>query len=89
MNRTTMHPPRASLIIPTHNGLATIARCLKSVFSAAEGLGIEIIVIDSSADNTPSFIEKNFSDVRIFRSTEGLSAGRARNIGVEVTVHPL
>jgi glycosyltransferase involved in cell wall biosynthesis len=72
-----------SVIVPAYNGERTIAACLASIEHATKSRRAEVIVVDSSADNTSTIVNKHFPQVRLIRSHERLSAGAARNRGVD------
>jgi glycosyltransferase involved in cell wall biosynthesis len=70
--------PEVSVLIPTHNAEATIARCINSINSQSHR-PIEVIVVDNfSEDNTAIVAETLGAKVIQQRST----AASARNLGV-------
>lgn len=71
-----------SVIVPSYNGSSTIRECLASLL-AQQRPADEIIVVDSSEDETPSIIENEFPQVRLIRREQQTSCGMARNIGVD------
>jgi glycosyltransferase involved in cell wall biosynthesis len=70
--------PNVSVIIPTYNAGATIARCLKSARNQSYS-SIEVIVVDNFSNDTTTTIAKAF-EAKVIRqkSTPAL----ARNIGI-------
>jgi GT2 family glycosyltransferase len=72
-----------SVIVPTYNGAVTIVACLRSIERALEGRSGEIIVVDSSTDDTAEVVAREFPGVRLIRSADRLTAGGARNRGLE------
>jgi rhamnosyltransferase len=74
---------KASIVIPTKNGEATLPECLNRIFDQDYPPGFEVIVIDSgSTDNTLAIIE-NFP-VRLLKiSPEEFGHGKTRNYGAE------
>ncbi|CAN5608938.1 hypothetical protein BH23GEM9_BH23GEM9_23320 [soil metagenome] len=72
-----------TVIVPTYNGRRTIGHCLRSVERAVAGLRAEIIVVDSSTDDTAAVVRAEFPGVRLIRSEERLTAGGARNHGCD------
>ena len=70
-----------SVVIPAYHGERTIADCLRSVVQATASRRSEIIVVESSGDNTAAIVRDQFPDVVLIRSAERLSAGAARNRG--------
>src|SRR3989344_1873665 len=81
--RTKTKRPIISVIIPSYNSQRYIARCLHSVISQHTTLPYEIIVVDSSKDETPFIIKKNFPSVQLISLKNQTFPGAARNIGVE------
>jgi len=79
--------PLVSIIIPNHNGLKFVERCLKSVLSA-DYPNFEVIFVDDySTDGSVELVEKMFSSdsrLRVIRSDRNLGAAEARNIGIKV-----
>jgi GT2 family glycosyltransferase len=73
-----------SVVIPAYHGEHTIASCLESIKRATQGRRREIIVVDSSASNaTAEVVLQRFPEVILIRSQRRLSAGGARNRGIE------
>ncbi|MDD5677766.1 MAG: glycosyltransferase [Kiritimatiellae bacterium] len=67
-----------SIIVPVHNGAATIGRCLDSLFNQDCPV-LEIIVVDDgSTDGTPDLVK---SPATLVRSGGQKGAGAARNAG--------
>lgn len=79
--------PLVSIIIPNHNGLKFVERCIKSVLSA-DYPNFEVIFVDDfSIDGSVELVEKMFSSdsrLRVIRSDRNLGAAGARNIGIKV-----
>jgi len=74
--------PKVSIIIPVYNGQLTLRACLNSVLSQ-DFCDYEIIVIDSSKDESSKIIELEFPKVRLYHFNEKKSRGEAVNIGIE------
>lgn len=73
-----MEKPKVSIIIPTYNAGATIARCLKSIHNQSYS-SVEVIVVDNfSNDTTTSIAKASGANVMQQESTPGL----ARNVGI-------
>lgn len=72
-----------SIIIPSYNSYTTIERCLNSVFNQKTNLIYEVIVADSSTDNTPELIKKIFPGVKLIHSKTRMFSGKARNEGIK------
>ncbi|MFQ5851206.1 MAG: glycosyltransferase family 2 protein, partial [Candidatus Binatia bacterium] len=71
-----------SVIIPAYNAQATISACLSAVTPQAAVCGAEVIVVDSSSDDTPRIVARDFPSVRLFHLDSRTFASEARNIGV-------
>ncbi|AWH84449.1 hypothetical protein HYN59_04650 [Flavobacterium album] len=72
-----------SVIIVNYNGLKYLRDCFDSLIDKLGGLTYEIIVLDNdSRDESCSFIEENYPDVILIRSTENLGFGRGNNEAV-------
>lgn len=74
---------KASIIIASYNVQETIVRCLQSLENQDTSYPYEIIVIDSSADNTPEIIKKTFPLVRLIQIPKKIFPGKCRNIGIK------
>ena len=72
-----------SVIIPSFNSKRTINDCLFSLHNNNFNLDYEIIVIDSSTDNTYEIIEKKYKNVFIYQCNDRKYPESARNIGIE------
>lgn len=77
---------RISVIIPTFNRSASLARALDSVLSQKgvdEDFCLQIIVVDDgSTDNTQSFVKSSYPQVTYLRqANQGVSS--ARNVGLK------
>lgn len=80
MNNTPA--PAISVVVPCYNGARTIGRCLESLVSQQTAVTYEVIVVDSSTDQTPAIVESFAPRVRLVRSAERLLPGPARNRGI-------
>lgn len=70
-----------SVIIPTYNRSATLARALDSVFEQSCAPLEVVVVDDGSTDNTGDLIKQHYPSVRYLQqSNQGVSA--ARNTGI-------
>ena len=72
-----------SIVIPSYNSEKTISACLSSVFSQKANLKYEVIVADSSTDNTPEIIKNDFPGVILIHSNKRMYRGKARNVGIK------
>lgn len=75
--------PVVSVIIPSYNSEKLISRCLTSLVNQRTKIPYEIIVVDSSKDNTPKIIKNDFPSVKLIRLKQQTYPGAGRNIGVE------
>jgi glycosyltransferase involved in cell wall biosynthesis len=73
-----------SVIIPCYNAEKTIEDCLLSLENQRTDNDFEIIVVDSSSDNTPEIIKEKFPSIKLFKFSKRKFPGDARNIGISV-----
>lgn len=73
---------RISVVVPSYNSSRTIRACLESLL-AQERPADEIILVDSSEDDTPLIVGREFPGVRLIHLPERTLPGPARNLGVE------
>lgn len=71
-----------SVIIPSYNSSATIKKCLRSLENQQTDEPFEVIVVDSSTDNTAGIVREDFPFVRLYLFSERKYPGEARNVGV-------
>ena len=74
-------PVKVSVIVPSYNSEETIDLCLDSVCGQDFLDNFEVIVIDSSTDNTPDIIRSRYPDVLYLKLDKKTDPGTARNIG--------
>jgi len=74
--------PRVSVIVPSYNSGTTIRRCLDSLLAQRTDISFEIIVADSSTDDTPDIVRSYETRVSLVRSDRQLFPGPARNLGI-------
>jgi glycosyltransferase involved in cell wall biosynthesis len=72
-----------SVVIPSYNSSRTILHCLTSLFNQEESPG-EVIVVDSSEDDTLALVELNYPQVRTHKFQHRTFPGPARNKGTEM-----
>lgn len=77
-----------SIIVPCYNSAKTIRACLNAILSQRTTVPFDIIVVDSSLDQTPLIVEQEFPTVRLIHLEKRTFAGAARNIGVRATAAP-
>ncbi|RMF56297.1 MAG: glycosyltransferase, partial [Calditrichaeota bacterium] len=71
-----------SIVIPSYNSATTIERCLSSLYRQDYPGDYEIIVADSSIDETPEIITRQFPEVKLVRFNQKTDPGTARSEGV-------
>lgn len=77
--------PFVSVIIPCYNSERTIRDCLKSILNQQTSVAFDVIVVDSSIDDTPNIVKQEFPLVRLIHLDRRTYAGKARNIGARST----
>jgi glycosyltransferase involved in cell wall biosynthesis len=75
--------PAVSIIIPCRDHARELDRCLRSLGPQRSPFDTEILVVDSSADDSVAAIAGNHAGVRLLRSQACLLPGQARNLGTE------
>lgn len=75
--------PTISIIIPAFNSEKTILKCLKSIYSQKTNISYEVIVADSSTDNTPKLMRKHFPQAKLIHTKKRMYSGKARNTGIK------
>lgn len=79
-----------SIIIVSWNVSALLNDCLQSIAETANGLNLEIIVVDSaSSDNTVEMVRDQFPDVKLIAKRENVGFPKGNNIGIEAATGPL
>ena len=71
-----------SVIVPSYNSEATIVPCLQSILNQDIKEPYEVIVVDSSSDQTQELIKKYFPTVKLIHIDHRIDAGTARDTGV-------
>jgi glycosyltransferase involved in cell wall biosynthesis len=77
-----------SVIVPCYNSEKTIRQCLSAILNQRTSIRFDVIVVDSSSDNTPAIVKQEFPSVRLIRFERRTFAGAARNAGVRATGAP-
>jgi GT2 family glycosyltransferase len=80
--------PIVSVIVPCYNSARTIRPCLTAILSQQTAVPFDVIVVDSSLDQTPLIVEQEFPTVRLIHLERRTFAGAARNIGARATKAP-
>ncbi len=73
---------KISIIITSYNSAKTISRCLESVRRQSFPVEYEILVVDSSRDNTPAIIRDKFPQAKLRHFAKRKLPGEALNIGL-------
>ncbi|HKV42759.1 MAG TPA: glycosyltransferase [Blastocatellia bacterium] len=77
--------PLVSVIVPAYNSEKTIRACLDSIIAQKTKAFYDVTVVDSSTDETPRIIMRDYPSVRLIHLDNRTYAGTARNIGVRAT----
>lgn len=83
MSEALQGTPLISVVIPTYNEQDKIRNCLTSIFAQQTSHSFEVIVVDSSKDDTPGIVRREFPDVKLIHREQQTFAAEARNIGIE------
>ncbi len=75
-------PVSVTVLIPSYNSAHTIRATLSSLLAQNFAEPYEIIVVDSSSDETPGIITTEFPTVRLTHLDRQTDPGTARNLGV-------
>lgn len=75
--------PTVSVVIVNWNTRALLQACLRSLPCEAEGLQLEVIVVDNgSTDDSAAMVEAEFPQVRLIRNADNVGFVRANNQGL-------
>lgn len=85
----TQNLPDLSIVISTYNSEKTVVDCLASLDCQKTGKAYEIIVVDSSDDQTQTIIKNQFPLVKLYHFSERKYCGDARNVGVVNSKAPI
>jgi GT2 family glycosyltransferase len=81
----TPSEPLVSIIVPCYNSERTIRHCLNSIINQQTSISFDVIVVDSSTDQTAEIVRSEFPSVRLFQLKQRAFAGAARNVGIRAT----
>lgn len=73
--------PEVSIIIPVHNGAATLGDCLDALLPQLAGRGVEVVVVDDGSDDTSGNVAAARKFCRVVRQAN-VGAAAARNRGL-------
>jgi glycosyltransferase involved in cell wall biosynthesis len=71
-----------SVVIPSYNSENTIGLCIDSLIHQSYQGEYEVIVVDSSSDNTPRVVSGAYPQVKLIHIDNRTDPGTARNIGI-------
>lgn len=73
-----------TVIVPSYNSGENLLSCVDSLKrQECDGIRYDVIVVDSSTDNTPDLMKEKHPDLRMIHSRGRLLPGAARNLGVK------
>ncbi|RPJ54039.1 MAG: glycosyltransferase [Acidobacteria bacterium] len=81
--------PDVCFIVPSYRSRTTIRATIDSIFGQRTERQFDVLVVDSSADDTTEWLKKLHPEVRTLKSETRLFPGAARNRGVRETAAPL
>src|SRR6266850_3218796 len=71
-----------SVIVLSYNSQNTIRQCLDSLLEQDTSLTFEVVLVDSSQDETAAIVEREYPWVRLIHLPRRALPGEARNIGI-------
>ena len=84
MTQAQHNLPKTSIIIPSYNGWGTLKLFLKSIIEQAKEHQSEIIIVDSSNDNSEKQIAEHFPEVTLIHSSDRLYPDEAKFRGANM-----
>jgi glycosyltransferase involved in cell wall biosynthesis len=72
-----------SVIIPTHNRAATIARAIESVLGQRHVALPQLVVVDDASSDNTAAVVANYPEVELIRMAHNVGASEARNVGLQ------
>lgn len=76
-------PPICSIVIPSYCSSQTIHACLSTLMRQDFSQPFEIIVVDSSPDETPDLVRRDFPQAQLIQLSQQTDPAMARNVGAE------
>lgn len=70
-----------SVVVPSYNASETIRACLDALMRQETDFPYEVILVNSSDDETPAIVRDEFPDVKLVQLANQTFAGTARNLG--------
>ena len=77
--------PLVTVIVPCYQSESTIRQCLNAIINQQTSVKFDVIVVDSSSDQTARIVESEFPSVRLIHLNQRTFAGAARNVGWRAT----
>jgi glycosyltransferase involved in cell wall biosynthesis len=78
-----MSTPRASIVLPTRNGAATLPAVLDAISRQRADFSFEVIAVDSSSTDGTADLLRRRCDRLISIAAEAFDHGLTRNLGIE------
>ena len=73
-----------SIVIVSYNTKELLENCLKSIQKSANGLNVEIFVVDNNShDGTVNFIKKYFKEITLIANKKNLGFSKANNLALK------
>lgn len=69
-------------VIVSHNGKGWLEACLSTLFDAAEGIDLDLVVVDNGSDGSAAYVEEHFPAARTL-TCPNRGFGAANNVGLE------
>ena len=79
---TSLVEPVVSVVIPCFNSASTIRMALDALRAQDTEVPFEIIVADSSKDETPQIVKNEYPEVHLIHFDQQTYPGTARNMGI-------
>lgn len=77
--------PMLTVIIVNYNVRFFVEQCLHSLYRAASGVSMEVIIVDNqSTDGSAAYIKKLFPAVKWIQNPKNMGFGAANNIGIKL-----
>ena len=77
-----------AVVVVNYNTGAYLARCMQSIHSAADGLALDVVVVDNASRDGSADPVEDRGDVRVIRNRENRGFARAANQGIRETDAP-
>jgi GT2 family glycosyltransferase len=75
-----------SISIVSYNSKNVLKDCIESIIKTAQGMKIEIIVVDNnSEDGSSDFVKANFPEVKLIENKDNLGFGKAHNQAFKIS----